>query len=403
MDEFKKDFPLINNLDIHYLDSAATTQKPYMILEEIDKYYSFSNGNAGRGSHKLAIENTKIIEDVRAKVAEFVGVFNKKQIVFTKNSTESLNMIAFSYALNILNKDDEIIIAISNHHSNIIPWQEVAKKTGARLRYLYLNKDGSLDMKQFGYMLSKRVKIVSISTVVNTTGVIQDFNEVIELSHRFGAKVVLDCAQSIIHFKHEFDKWDVDFGVFSGHKIFSGFGVGILFGKKELLDEMQPFIFGGDMVEYVEEESSTFKDVPHKFEGGTLNIESIKTLGVAIDYINSIGYHRIYEHEKELMRYAQLSLALLDFVEVYYPESDRVGIIPFNVKGVHSHDSAFILDNMNVAVRSGQHCTAPLMKYMGINSCCRASFGIYNTKEDVDALVGALKEVNRVFNENKEK
>ena len=389
MDEFKKDFPLINNVNIHYLDSAATTQKPYMILEEIDKYYSFSNGNAGRGSHKLSIENTNIIEKVRHEVAQFVGVSDKSQIIFTKNTTESLNVIAFSYALNTLNKDDEIIIAISNHHSNIVPWQEVARKTGARLRYIYLNKDGSLDMKQFGYMLSKRVKIVSISAVVNTTGIIQDFNNIIELSHRFGTKVILDCAQSIIHFKHEFDKWDVDFGVFSGHKMFSAFGVGILFGKKELLDEMDPFIFGGDMVEYVEEDSSTFKDVPYKFEGGTLNVESIKTLGIAIEYINNIGYDRIYEHEKELMRYAQLSLSLLDFIEIYYPESARVGIIPF---------SAFILDNMNVAVRSGQHCTAPLMKHMGINSCCRASFSIYNTKEDVDALISALKEVNRVFN-----
>ena len=398
MENIKNKFPIFNNNDIHYLDTAATSQKPESVIEAIKEYYENENGNAGRGTHELALLNSAIVETTRKKIADFVGVSDPDCIVYTKNTTESLNILAFSYAMYNLKEGDEIILAISNHHANIVPWIEVAKIKNIRLRYVYLDKDGNIDIDELMYKLNSKTKIVSISAVVNSTGVIQNFKDISKMSHSVGAKFILDCAQSMIHFKHEFEKWDVDFAVFSGHKMFASQGIGILYGKKELLNITKPFIFGGDMVEYVTESSAEFKEVPHKFEGGTLNISGIKSLSSAIDFIEDIGYDKIEEKEIELMRYLLFSLSRLDFVETYYTETaDRVAIVAFNVKGVHSHDVSFILDSYKVMVRSGQHCCAPLMRFMGINSCCRISLSIYNTEEDIDKLIEGLEKVKEVF------
>ena len=398
MENIKNKFPIFNNKDIHYLDTAATSQKPESVIESIKEYYENENGNAGRGTHELALLNSAIVETTRKKIADFVGVSDPDCIVYTKNTTESLNILAFSYAMYNLKEGDEIILAISNHHANIVPWLEVAKIKNIRLRYVYLDKNGNIDIDELMYMLNSKTKIVSISAVVNSTGVIQNFKDISKMIHSVGAKFILDCAQSMIHFKHEFEKWDVDFAVFSGHKMFASQGIGILYGKKELLNITKPFIFGGDMVEYVTESSAEFKEVPHKFEGGTLNISGIKSLSSAIDFIEDIGYDKIEEKEIELMRYLLFSLSRLDFVETYYTETaDRVAIVAFNVKGVHSHDVSFILDSYKVMVRSGQHCCAPLMRFMGINSCCRISLSIYNTEEDIDKLIEGLEKVKEVF------
>ncbi len=398
MDEIKKDFPILKKRDIAYLDNASTVQKPQEVIDEIYNYYLETNGNAGRGSHELSMINQAIMESTREKVAIFVGVSNEQNIIFTKGSTEGLNIIAFGYAMHNLNEGDEIVLAVSNHHSNIVPWQEVAKIKKLKIRYLYLDEFGNLDIKQLIYLFNPKTRIISISSVVNTTGVIQKFKEVIEIANRYDVKVVLDCAQSIVHFKHEFEKWNVDFAVFSGHKMFSAQGVGVLYGKTELLKNTNPFIYGGDMVEYVTENTSSYKDSPYKFEGGTQNIGAILSLSKAIEYIEKIGYERIQKEEEKLTMYATFAISTLDFIETYYAENvEKVGIIAFNVKGVHSHDTAFILDSKGVAVRSGQHCTAPLLSFMGINSCCRLSLGIYNDEKDIDRLIEGLLEVKRIF------
>lgn len=398
MENIKSMFPIFKK-DICYLDTAATSQKPEDVIISMKEYYEKENGNAGRGTHELSLLNTAIVETTRKKVANFIGVSNEKNIVFTKNTTESLNILAFSYALKNLKENDEIILAISNHHANIVPWQQISKLKNIRLRYVYLDKDGNIDLNELMYMVNTNTKIISISAVVNSTGVLQNFKDITKIAHSVGSKIILDCAQSIIHFEHKFEEWDIDFAAFSGHKMFASQGIGVLYGKKELLEITDPFVFGGDMVEYVTENSAEFKEVPHKFEGGTLNVAGIKSLSIAIDFINQIGYEKINKHELELTRYLMFSLMRLDYVQTYYTDNvDRVGIVAFNVKGVHSHDVSYILDTMGIEVRSGQHCSEPLMKYMGINSCCRVSLSVYNSEEDIDKLVEGLEKVKDIFN-----
>lgn len=394
----REHFPIFNKKDVAYLDSAATTQKPKIIIENLTEYYENYNANAGRGSYELSMLNTSIIENTRKKVKEFIGADDNGEVIFTKNCTEAINLVAYSYGLNFLNKNDEILLCVSNHHANIVPWQFVAKKTNCTLKYFYLDKDGQVDIEDFKYKVNKNTKIVAFSSVVNTTGVIQPFKFLIDYAHKYGSLVLLDCAQSIAHFKHEVAKWNADFITFSGHKMYSSFGVGVLYAKKYILDAMPPFLYGGDMIEYVEEQKSTYANVPTKFEGGTMDSAAIYSLSRAIDYINLITYEKISKIENMLMIELLFKLKLLDFVETYYTENvDRVPVIAFNVKGVHSHDTAFILDKCGVAIRSGQHCTAPLHQFMKINSTCRVSFNIYNTSDDIDKLIEGLKKVKEVF------
>lgn len=398
MENLRDDFPIFDKKDIHYLDSSATTQRPRCVIDNLNEYYTTFNANAGRGSYELSMINTSIVENTRKKVKEFIGSGDNGEVVFTKNCTEAINLVAYSYGLSFLKPGDEILLCVSNHHANILPWQFVKKVTSCTIKYFYLDEYGQVDMEDFKYKVNKNTKIVALSSVVNTTGIIQPFEEIINYAHKYDALVLLDCAQSIQHFKHEVFKWDVDFMTFSGHKMYSSFGVGVLYAKKELLEKMPPFIYGGDMIEYVEEQYSTYAKVPTKFEGGTLDSAAIYSLSRAIDYINLIGFEKIEDIENKLLVELLFKLKTLDFVETYYTENvDRVPVVAFNVKGVHSHDTAFILDKYKVSVRSGQHCTAPLHQFMKINSTCRASLNVYNTSSDIDALIKGLEKVKEVF------
>ena len=398
MENLRDDFPIFDKKDIHYLDSSATTQRPRCVIDNLNEYYTTFNANAGRGSYELSMINTSIVENTRKKVKEFIGSGDNGEVVFTKNCTEAINLVAYSYGLSFLKPGDEILLCVSNHHANILPWQFVKKVTSCTIKYFYLDEYGQVDMEDFKYKVNKNTKIVALSSVVNTTGIIQPFEEIINYAHKYDALVLLDCAQSIQHFKHEVFKWDVDFMTFSGHKVYSSFGVGVLYAKKELLEKMPPFIYGGDMIEYVEEQYSTYAKVPTKFEGGTLDSAAIYSLSRAIDYINLIGFKKIEDIENKLLVELLFKLKTLDFVETYYTENvDRVPVVAFNVKGVHSHDTAFILDKYKVSVRSGQHCTAPLHQFMKINSTCRASLNVYNTPSDIDALIEGLEKVKEVF------
>ena len=396
--DYKKKFPIFIEHDVHYLDTAATSQKPQEVIDSIVEYYENYNGNPGRGSHALSIESSGIVNSSRITVKDFINAREKEEVIFTKNTTEAINLLAYSYGLEFINEGDEIILGISNHHANIVPWQFVASKKKAKLKYVHLDKNGQFDLDDFQYKLTEKTKIVAVSAVVNVTGVIQPIKEIIEHAHLKGALVLIDAAQSVLHFGHDVQELDADFLVFSGHKIFAPMGVGVLYGKRKLLEGIPPFLYGGDMIEFVTEQESTYAPIPNKFEGGTPNVEAIYGLQKAIEFINKIGYDAINKIERELDLQALFEIGKLGFVELYHADNiDRVGVIAFNVKGVHSHDVAFILDSYGVAVRSGHHCAQPLMNYLNVPSCCRASFSIYNTHEDIYKLIEALKKVKEVF------
>lgn len=396
---YKNLFPIFADENLHYLDTAATSQKPLSVIAKVDEYYKKHNGNPGRGSHTLSVGAELLVEDVRKKVSAFIGAEHTEEIIFTKNATEALNLLAYSYGLANIKEGDEILLGISNHHANIVPWQEVAKRTGAVLKYIYLQENGDLDYADYQEKLNAKTKIVSISMTVNVTGVIQDFSKILQYAReKSDAKVIFDASQSISHFKHTVKEWDVDFLVFSGHKMFAGMGVGILYGKKECLEGMPPFLCGGDMIDFVEEQNTEFAPLPHKFEAGTKDVASIASLGAAIDFIDDISYEKIQEHESKLLAYAYEKLKRIPEVEIYHHNGvHKAGILAFNIRGVHSHDTAYILDTFGVMVRSGHHCAQPLMKYLGIASCCRASFSLYNDEKDIDSLVLGIEKVKEVF------
>ncbi len=397
---FRKDFPIFSEVEnLHYMDNAATSQKPQVVLNSLVEYYKTINGNAGRGSHDFAIKSEEAIEETREKVAKFVGAKNKNNIVFTKNATESLNIIAFRYFANQLKKGDEVIIPISNHHANLVTWQEVCLKTGAILKYIPVDENADLDMEAYKNLLSQKTKVVAFSAMVNTTGIINPNKEIIEMAKSVGALTVMDASQYIHHKKVDVTELDCDFMVFSGHKIFSAFGVGVLYGKSDLLHKTPALLYGGEMIEYVEKFDTTYREAPIRFEGGTMNAAAIHSLGVAIDYINNIGYDKMHEHIKMIDTYAiEMMKNFGDKIEFYgLNAKERSGVIAFNVKDVHSHDTAHILNEYGVMIRSGHHCTQPLMKEMGIPSCCRASFSIYNEKEDIIALIEGLNKVMEIF------
>ena len=395
---YRKEFPIFQNIENHYLDTAATSQKPKRVLDRITEYYEKYNGNPGRGSHTLSIGASELLNDARETVKKFINAEKTEEIIFTKSTTESINLIAYSYGMEFINEGDEIVLGISNHHANIVPWQFVAKKKKAKIKYVDLDDYGQFDLNDLKYKLSDRTKIVSVSGVVNVTGVIQPVKEIIEAAHRRNIPVLIDAAQSILHFRHDVQEWDADFLVFSGHKLFAPMGIGVMYGKKDILDKMPPFLYGGDMIEFVTEQDSTCAPLPNKFEGGTQNVEGAVALKEAINFIEEIGYEKIDRIEKDLVMKALFEIKRLGFVETYCTENvEKTGIIAFNVKGVHSHDVAFILDSYHVAVRSGHHCAQPLMNYMDIQSCCRVSFSIYNDDEDIAKLIERLKKIKEVF------
>ena len=399
MNNLKKDFPILENKNIAYLDSGATTQKPKQVIEAIKKFYETSNANPHRGAYGLSIEATEIYESTRTKIAKFINAKHREEIIFSKNATESLNLIAYSYGTNNLKKDDEVVISIMEHHSNLVPWQKVTKVTNSKLKYMYINENYELSDEEIENKITDRTKIVGITHISNVLGTINNVKKIIEYAHKKGAIVIVDASQSIPHMKIDVQDLDADFLVFSGHKMLAPLGVGVLYGKKELLEKMTPFIMGGDMIEYVYEQDTIFAELPNKFEAGTQNVEGVVGLGAAIDYIESIGYDKIQEIEKEVVSYAKQELSKLDYLTLYMTsnEDKHSSVISFNINGVHPHDVASILDSVGVCVRSGNHCAQPLMRFLGIDSTCRASFYLYNTKEDVDSLVNGLNKAYEMF------
>ncbi len=350
----KKDFPMFKNKNITYLDSGATTQKPIQVINAINEFYEKYNANPHRGAYSLSVEATNVYEETREKIAKFINAKHKEEIIFSKNATESLNLLAYSYGMEYLNKNDEIVISIMEHHSNLVPWQKVAKTTGAKLNYMYINNEFEISDEEIKNKITDKTKIVGITHVSNVLGTINNIEKIIKQAHKVGAIVIVDASQSIPHMKIDVQDLDVDFLVFSGHKMLAPLGIGVLYGKKELLNKMTPFLMGGDMIEYVYEDKTTFAPLPNKFEAGTQNVEGVIGLGAAIHYIEHIGYDNIKKIEKEVVSYATQELKKLDYIELYLTPNSKnhSGVISFNIKGVHPHDVASILDANGVCVRS---------------------------------------------------
>jgi len=403
LEKIRLDFPIlskpVHQVPLVYFDNAATTQKPIQVINSIKKYYEEFNANPHRGAHLLSVLATKAYEDTREKVKNFINAESSKEIIFTRNATESLNLIAYSYGRAFLKPGDEILLSITEHHSNIVPWQVVAKATGAIIKYLYVNQEGRLDLDQIKMDINDRTKIVSICHMSNVLGTIHPIKKIGELAHKVGAIFIVDGAQSIPHMKIDVKDLGADFFVFSGHKMYAPMGIGVLYGKTELLEKMPPFLYGGDMIEYVSEQETSFAEIPYKFEAGTQNVEGVVGLSEAIDYIENVGYKNIEKSEKELTEYALTKLLESPLITVYGPKNsqNRGGVISFNLQDAHPHDVASIIDTCGVALRSGHHCAQPLMKYLKVNSTCRISFAFYNTKAEIDIFINGLKKVREVF------
>lgn len=401
VNKIREDFPIlslkVNGRDIVYLDNSATSQKPKAVINAIKEYNEKMNGNPHRGAHYLSVAATEAYENAREKVKRFIGADKSNEIIFTRNTTESINLIAYTYGMTYIKPGDEIVIAVSEHHSNILPWQMVARAKNAVLKYMYLNKEGILDDNEFKSKITDKTKIVSIAQMSNVLGTIFPVKEIIKYAHSKGAVVIVDGAQSVPHMKVDVKDLDADFFAFSGHKMLGPMGIGVLYGKEKILLETPPFLTGGDMIEYVTEQEATFAELPHKFEAGTQNVEGAVGLAAAIDYLEAIGLDEIEEYERQLTSYTLDKLKEIPYVSLYGPKDVnlRGGIISFNIKDVHPHDVASIIDTYGVSVRSGHHCAQPLMKYLGIQASCRASFYFYNTFEEADKFIDSIKNVRK--------
>lgn len=403
IEEIRKEFPFLNlkpnGKPIVYLDNGATTQKPREIIDNIKNFYESENGNPHRGAHYLAMKSTEVYEDARQKIADFIGARKASEVVFLRNATEALNLLAYSYGLNNLKEGDEIVISIMEHHSNLVPWQEVCKKTGAKLKFLYVDDDMQIPISEIEEKVTKNTKIVSITGASNVVGTNPDIEKIVKYTRENSdAKIILDGAQLVPHRKVNVSELDVDFMAFSGHKMYSALGIGVLYGKEELLNKMDVFLTGGDMIEYVYEDHTTFLDAPQRFEAGTANVEGAVNLAASIDFINKYGMERIDDYERFLTDYCYSKLKELDYLEVYTTsDKNRAPVISFNFKEAHPHDVASILDTYGIAIRSGHHCAQPLHRYLGSNFSCRASFAIYNTVEEIDYFVEHLEDVRRIL------
>ena len=382
------------------MDNGATTQKPEQMIQSLCGYYGGCNANPHRGAYALSVQATDIYENARKRTAQFIKARRPEEIIFTKNATEALNLVAYSYGLSNVQAGDEIVISVSEHHSNLVPWQFVAKSKGAVLKYIYLEKDGNLSQEDIETKITDKTKIVAVTQVSNVLGLKNDVKAIVRKAHSVGAVAVIDGSQSVAHMAVDVADIDADFFAFSGHKMLSPMGIGVLYGKYELLDAMPPFLMGGDMIEYVQEQDTTWAEVPAKFEAGTQNVGGAAGLTAAIDYLEKITFESIEAIEKELVDYALPQLRELPYVELYGCDSEqdnKTGIIAFNIKDVHPHDVATILDSYGVAVRAGHHCAQPLHRYLDLNASCRASFYLYNTREDIDRWIDAVKKVRGVL------
>lgn len=402
IEKIRKEFPFLDEektgKKVIYLDSAATSQNPISVTNAQADYYKYSNANPHRGAHFLSWKATEAFENTREKVKDFINAERSEEIIYTRNATESLNLVAYSYACENLKKGDEIVISILEHHANLVPWQRVAKETGAVLKYVYLNEDYSLNYDELKEKITEKTKIVSITASSNVTGEMTDQKMITKLAHQVGAISIVDACQLAPHGKIDVKDLDCDFLAFSGHKMYGPMGIGILYGKYDLLEELKPYNLGGDMIEYVYEQESTFADPAQKFEAGTQDVGGVVGISAAIDFMNEIGVENIYKHENELARYAYELIKDIDHIKVFFPEKRKTGsVVSFTFDDIHPHDVATILDMKGIAVRSGHHCAMPLHTYLDVSSTCRVSFAIYNTKEEVEYFAKELKNVRKVM------
>lgn len=395
---YKADFPVFDAYkDLVYLDNAATTHKPKQVLERVEKYYREENANPLRGLYDLSVKATEAYENSRETVRGFINAESTREIVFTRNASESLNLIAYSYGRANIREGDELLVAVSEHHSNFLPWQILAKESGAKLNFLECDEHGGYSAEALRAALTPKTKLFAIAQVSNVFGRINPIKEFAQICHRNGTLIVCDGAQSVPHIPVDVRELDVDFLVFSGHKMFAPMGIGVLYGREELLGKMPPFLYGGEMIELVTRESSTFAELPHKFEAGTVNVGGAVGLDAAIRYINEIGFDNIVKRESELTAVAFEKMKKLDYVHIIGSEKaeEHHGIISFTVDGVHPHDIAAVFDSGNIAIRAGHHCAQPLHQHIGVQSTARMSLAFYNDEDDVRKFIETLKTVRR--------
>ncbi len=401
IEKIRADFPILKTI-VHgkplcYLDNAATTQKPQVVIDKLVEYYTSMNANIHRGVHYLSEISTKAFEDARIKIKDFINASSEREIIFTKGTTDSLNLVASSFSKSKLKPGDEIIITGMEHHSNIVPWQLIAKEKNLKLKIVPITDSGEIIFEEFEKMINEKTKLVSVVYVSNSLGTVNPVEKIIESAHRYNIPVILDAAQAIQHLKIDVKKLDCDFLAFSGHKIYGPTGIGILYGKEKLLNELPPYQGGGDMISKVTFEETTFNSLPYKFEAGTSNIADAIGLGTAIDYISSIGIDSITKHESKLLTYATERISELHEIKIIGQAKKKSSVISFVIDNIHPHDVGTFLDFEGVAIRTGHHCTQPVMDRYNIPATSRASFALYNTKEEVDTLVNSLKKIIEVF------
>jgi len=404
VERVRKDFPILNrkihgNKSLVYFDNAATTQRPVQVIETLDNFYREHNANVHRGLHVLSMEASEMYEKAHEKVADFIGAAGMEEVIFTQGTTDSLNLVAYAYALHNLEKGDEVVATVMEHHSNFVPWQQMCKLKGAKFKQIQITADGHLDMESAKRMVTPKTKLVTVTAMSNVLGTINPVREIGEIAHDRGALYLVDGAQSVPHMKTDVQKMDADLLAFSGHKMLGPTGIGVLWGKKEILEAMHPYRYGGEMIKRVTFEETKFNDLPWKFEAGTPIIAPGIGLGAAVDYLEALGMDAIREHEVELTRYAMKRLAENPDVQLYGPTraEERGGVLAFTYGDIHAHDVADLLDREGVAVRAGHHCAQPLAILLDVMSTARASFYIYNTQKEVDVFAHALEKIKRVF------
>jgi len=400
-ESLKSDFPTlkqkINGNELVYLDNAATTQKPEKVIKALESYYRSINSNIHRGVHTLSIRATKAYEEARSKVAAFINAEHREEIIFVRGATEAINLVASSYVRPILKEDDQIIISQMEHHANIVPWQIICEQKKAELKIIPMNVKGELLIEEIEGMISEKTKFISINHVSNSLGTVNRIEDVIKIAHGDNIRIMIDGAQAVQHLSVDLMKLNADFYCFSGHKVYAPTGIGVLYGKKELLEKMPPYQGGGDMIKSVTFEKTIYNDIPNRFEAGTPNIAGAIGLGVAIDYLVSIGIENIAKHEKELLDYATQEIRKIEGVRIIGNAVEKASVLSFVIEEIHPHDIGTILDKQGVAIRTGHHCTQPTMDFYGIPATARASFAIYNSRKDVDTLIKSVKKAIEVF------
>jgi len=402
VEKIREDFPIlhqeVNGKPLVYLDNAATSQKPKSVIDSIEKYYRGYNSNIHRGVHTLSENATEAYESARIKVRDFIHANSTKEIVFVRGATEAINLVAQSFGRNTLGSEDEIIITELEHHANIVPWQLLSQQTGAKLKYVPINDNGELVESEYKKLLNEKTRIVAVGHISNALGTINPIENMINLAHEYGAKVLIDGAQATSHTSVDVKKLDCDFYVFSGHKLFGPTGIGVLYGKEDLLEKMPPYQGGGDMIKMVTMKETQYNELPHKFEAGTPNISGVIGLGAAIDYVNKIGLENIGNHEKQLLDYANQMASEITELKFIGTAKNKTSILSFTLDGIHPHDVGTILNNEGIAIRTGHHCAMPVMEYFQIPATSRASFSFYNTHAEVDVLIEGINKCSKVFN-----